>query len=143
MSMFLKLDDADTYDTFAVVMRRSRLSMERAYNAAFEAHARSIALLEDHRWKSFSVSDPLGFPVFGVPAGFQQEPASRAELDGIWLDALAEDFQSDQQAAPVILTADDSLRRFGRGLFGKPPDIDAGYGPTYGEGVRGSDPHEA
>jgi hypothetical protein len=135
MSMFVKLDDADPYDTFAVVMRRSRLSMERAYGAAFEAHARSVALLQDHRWKSFSVADPLGFPIFGVPAGYPRELPSRAELDAIWLDALAEDFQSDQQAAPVILTADDSLRRLGRGLFGKPADLEAGYGPTYGEGV--------
>lgn len=136
MSTFLKLDESDPYETFAVVMRRSQLSMRSAYNAAFAAHIRCADLLKSHRWGSFSMSDPLGFPVFGLGDSAPPEPLSRAELDGMWLEALAEDFQADMQAAPVILTADDSLRRFARGVLGKPPALEDGFGPTYGKGVH-------
>jgi len=135
MSTFVKLDDSDPYETFAVVMRRSRLGMNNAYLAAFAAHIRCAQLLQDHRWGTIGVSDAFGFPIFGVPEPVRQGP-SEAELHAMWLDALAEDFQADQQASPVILVADDSLRRLARGIWGKPPTInEGGYGPTYGRGV--------
>jgi hypothetical protein len=132
MSLFVKLDETDPYDTFAVLLRRSRLAMERAYIAAFEAHNRCADLLKEHRWQNFSVSDPLGFPVFGLPKGWPPAEVSQADRDAMWLDALTEDFQADQQAAPVVLTADDMLRRFARGVFQKPLTLDAGFGPTFG-----------
>ncbi len=100
MSLFMKLDLSDPYDTFAVVMRRSRMAMERTFEAAFNAHKRCRELLHDHLWQSVNVSDPLGFALFGTPQGWNPEPNSREELDRMWLDAIAEDFQCDHLAAP-------------------------------------------
>ncbi len=69
MSLFMKLDLSDPYDTFAVVMRRSRMAMERTFEAAFNAHKRCRELLHDHLWQSVNISDHLGFAVFGTPQG--------------------------------------------------------------------------
>lgn len=134
MSIFLNLDQTDPYDTFAVVMRRSRLAMERTYEAAFAAHRRCAELLDSHLMHKLNAGDPLGFPVFGVPEGWQPEQLSRVELDAMWLDAIAEDFQADHLAATVVLAADDSLKRLSRGIHGKAPELEAGYGPEYGPG---------
>jgi hypothetical protein len=121
MSTFVKLDDSDPFETIAVIMRRSRLGMERAYLAAFAAHARCADLLRDHRWGTSAV-DATSFPIFGSSEAIHVP--TEGELQGIWLEALAEDLQADLQAAPVILGADDSLRRFARGVFGRPLGID-------------------
>jgi len=134
MSLFLNLDQSDPYDAFAVVMRRSRLAMERTYEAAFDAHKRCRDLLHDHLWHNVNAADSEGFPVYGVREAWQPDPLSPAELDGMWLDAIAEDFHCDHLAAPIVLTADDSLKRLTRGIHGKVSELEAGYGPEYGPG---------
>jgi hypothetical protein len=50
----------------------------------------------------------------------------------MWSNAAAEDFQADHQAAPVILTADDALQRFAKGVYGTAPGLDPGFGPKFG-----------
>jgi hypothetical protein len=50
----------------------------------------------------------------------------------MWIDAIAEDFQADQQAAPVILTADDALPRFGKQVLKMAPVLKRGFGPRFG-----------
>jgi hypothetical protein len=134
MSLFLNLDQTDPYDTFAVIMRRSRLAMERTYEAAFDAHRRGADLLDSHLLHKWNVGDSSGFPIFAVPEGWQPEALSNAELEGMWLDAISEDFQADHLATPIVLTADDCLKRLANGIHGKPSEIEAGYGPEYGPG---------
>ncbi len=132
MSQFLKLDRLDPFDAFATVIQRSRLAMTAAYDAAFAAHERCRKALEDHRWGSASRVGPFGFPVFDDERASDAGAMDDDDLRRLWLDALAEDFQCDQQAAPVILVADDTLQRFAKGVLGKAPGLSQGFGPTYG-----------
>lgn len=133
MSLFLKLERLDPYALFATVLRRSRLSMEAAYQASFDAYLRSVALLEEHRYASWHHDEAFNFVGLISGAAPAARPAvSRAALDAQWLEAIAEDFQCDQQAAPVILFADDTLQRFAKGVFGKALGLAPGFGPAYG-----------
>ena len=132
MSQFLKLDRLDPFDAFATVIQRSRLAMTVAYDAAFSAHDRCRKALEDHRWGSASRVGAFGFPVFADERSSVAGAVGDEVLHRLWLDALAEDFQCDQQAAPVILVADDTLQRFAKAVLGKAPGVGPGFGPTYG-----------
>jgi hypothetical protein len=38
----------------------------------------------------------------------------------------------DHQASPVILTADDALQRFAKGVWGSAPGLDPGFGRAFG-----------
>ena len=136
MSQFLKLDHLDPFESFAAVVGRSRLAMSAAYEAAFAAHERCRKALEDHRWGSAARIGAFGFPVFANERSSAAAAVGDEDLRRLWLDALAEDFQSDQQAAPVILVADHTLQRFAKGVLGKAPGVASGFGPTYG-GYRG------
>lgn len=132
LSRFLRLDKLDPYQALGAVLRRSRLSMERAFQASFAAHLRCGELLQEHIWGSARRADSFGFPIFGGERAARESSVDARRLDELWLDAIAEDFQSDQQAAPVILTADDALQTFAKGVLGKAPSLEPGYGPTYG-----------
>jgi hypothetical protein len=131
MSLFVNFEDLDPYVLFGAVLRRSRLSMQAAYEASFAAYLRCIRLLEDYRFGSAPRFGPLGFPVFAQTEGDLPQ-ISPAELDAMWSDAIAEDFQADHQAAPVILTADDALQRFAKGVRGKGPGLNPGFGQKFG-----------
>ena len=132
LSQFLKLDYLDPFDAFATVIKRSRLAMTTAYNMAFAAHERCRKALEDHRWGSAARVGAFGFPVFADERSSAAGALGDEDLRRLWLDALAEDFQSDQQAAPVILVAADTLQRFAKGVLGKAPGVGSGFGPAYG-----------
>ena len=132
MSQFLKLDHLDPFESFAAVIGRSRLAMSAAYDAAFAAHERCRKALEDHRWGSAARVGAFGFPVFADQRSSMWGAVGDEVLHRLWLDALAEDFQCDQQAAPVILVADDTLQRFAKGVLGKAPGVGPGFGPEYG-----------
>jgi hypothetical protein len=133
MSLFVNLEDFDPYLLFAAVLRRSRLSMQTAYEASFAAYLRCVNLLQDHRFGSAPRFGPLGFPVFADTRHEDDTPQiSPADLDAMRSDAIAEDFQADHQAAPVILTADDALQRFSKGVRGNAPGLDPGFGPKFG-----------
>lgn len=139
MSRFLKLGNSDPYQLFVAVLRRSRHGMQEAHRAAFEADARCSELQREERFLAFSqASYGFPFPVFrgdisGEQAGEQQSLEEIvARRDDIWVDAQAEDLFSDQQASVLILWADDTLRRFARGVLKKSPGLKSGFGHSYG-----------
>ena len=128
MSRFVRLATLDPYQAFAVLLRRSRPAMERAYLASFEAHRRCSELLRDHLFASVQHHDMAGFPIFdeGDTADVDDQP----DLDALWIGGIAEDYAADLQAAPVVLTADSQLRLFGKRVL-KRQVIEPGFGPLY------------
>jgi hypothetical protein len=136
MSRFLNLHRPDPYRLFAAFSRRSALGLRAAYDAAFAADMRCKELMQEERWLS-ARAQPLGFPVFTGDIGDDEisplELAERREV--LWAEAEAEDLQTDLQASIVVLWADDTLRRFERGVLERKPRFARGYGPTYGENV--------
>lgn len=132
MSIFLNLERFNPHRLFATVLSRSRLSMTTAYQASFAAHSRCVDLLERHRYGTASLEGHLDFPVYPDGSTTMAPTMNREDLDGLWVEAVAEDIQADQQAGPVILTADDALQRFAKGVLKKAPGLNPGYGPTYG-----------
>lgn len=131
VSLFVNPDSLDPYVLFSTVLRRSRLGMQTAYDASFAAYLRCAQLLEDHRFGSAPRFGPLGLRVF-ADAPDETSAPTPAELDAMWADALAEDFQADHQAAPVLLTADDALQRFAKGVLGCAPGLFPGFGSCFG-----------
>jgi hypothetical protein len=110
--------------------------MKGAYDGAFAAHHRCTELLREHQWASYDETlDPFSGAAQFTGATPRQRP-SRAQLDRMYVDAQAEDLQADYQASIVILFADDTLQRFAKGVLGKAPGLEPGYGPAYREGVR-------
>jgi len=136
MSRFLNLHPPDPYRLFGAVLRRSRLGLTTAYDAAFEADRRCKELMLEHKWLS-ARGKPVGFPLFGGDADAARFPTAEQieRCDALWAEAEAEDLQTDFQASIVLLWADDTLRRFERGVLERPPSFARGYGPTYGENV--------
>ena len=144
MSRFLNLGDTDPYRLFGAVLRRSRLGMQEAHRAAFAADARCTELQQEERFLGARRS--YGFPFSGIagdsfadvdPASVGQESERRDEL---WAEAQAEDLFADQQSSILILWADDTLRRFCRGVLKKLPTFTNGYGPLYGSPAPQGDP---
>lgn len=136
MSRFLNLERPDPYRLFAAVLRRSRLGIKAAYDAAFAANVRCNELMDEERLLS-ARSQPFAFPMFGDDIGYDPYAAAdvaerRAEL---WAEAQAEDLQAEFQASIVVYWADDSLRRFERSALNRTPTFAEGYGPTYGQSV--------
>jgi hypothetical protein len=137
MSRYLKLGNSDPYQLFCAVLTRSRRGMQEAHRAAFEADARCSELQREERFLGFSQSSyGFPFPVYGGDPKEKGEHQSLDEIvarrDEIWIEAQAEDLFADQQASILILWADDTLRRFARGVLKTSPTFKKGYGHTYG-----------
>ncbi len=136
MSRFLNLEGSEPYRLFAAVLRRSRLGIKAAYDAAFAADARCNKMMDDERLLN-ARSQPFAFPMFRDDVEYDPSTAAdvaerRAEL---WAEAQAEDLQAEFQASIVVYWADDTLRRFERAVLERQPTLATGYGPTYGEHV--------
>jgi hypothetical protein len=137
MSRYLKMGNLDPHQLFCAVLIRSRRGMQEAHRAAFEADARCSELQREERFLGFAQSS-YGFPipVFGGDVTGSETGQSLEEIvarrDRIWIEAQAEDLFADQQASILILWADDTLRRFARGVLTMPPTFKKGYGRTYG-----------
>lgn len=138
MSRFVMIDKPDPYRFFGAVLRRSRLGMHDAFHAAFAADARCRELMDQDRFLGASALGPLGFPVFSGIAGLDEkrEPVDYGAIaerrDALRAEAQAEDLAADQQATIVVLWADDTIRRFARGVLGKAANLVEGYGPRFG-----------
>ena len=118
MSRFLNLHRPDPYRLFEAVLRRSRLGIRAAYDAAFAADLRCKELMQEERFLG-ARGQPFGFPLFGgdVDAGRFITPEVVERRAALWAEAQAEDLQTDFQASVVVLWADDTLRRFERSVL--------------------------
>jgi len=136
MSRFVKLDRLDPYRLFGSSLRRSRLGMRAAFDAAFASFKRCNDLLDAYHWgreeldNSRDVFEMLG--VTNAASAQNASPSTLADLERIYADAQAEDLQADYQASIVLLFADDALYRFAKGALGRAPAFGAGYGHDYG-----------
>jgi hypothetical protein len=118
MSRFLNLHRPDPYRVFGAVLRRSRLGIRAAYDAAFAADLRCEELRQEERFLG-ARGQPFGFPLFGgdVDAGRFISPEVMERRAALRAEAEAEDLQTDFQASVVVLWADDTLRRFERSVL--------------------------
>lgn len=144
MSRFLNLGDTEPYRLFGAVLRRSRLGMQEAHRAAFAADARCTELQQEERFVGARQSYGFPFSAFVGDISAEVDPASSAKnserRDDLLAEAQAEDLFADQQSPVLILWADDTLRRFCRGVLKKHPTFTNGYGPLYGSPAPQGDP---
>lgn len=112
MPRFIELNNFDIFEQFAASLNRVRKPLSYAYCEAFQAFERSRDLLNESERESGWYS-----------GGGDQQKAN--ELHGA---AFTEDVQADMFASIAVLFADDVLRRFHWGLFGKMPKLKRGYG---------------
>lgn len=131
MSLFVNFDDLDPYTLFAAAVRRTRLAMCNAFDAAFKAYNDACSLLERHAYEN--IHDEHGvYELMGLEHVRKTPRMNPEALKQLHAQAVAEDRQADYQAAPVLLFADDALQRFAKGLLGRAPSVSApGYGPEY------------
>jgi hypothetical protein len=135
MSRYLNFGSSDPYQLLGATLRRSRPGLQVAHKAAFEADARCGQLQREELFLGFKQSSH-GLPFMGDASLPDGDPRSLTDIvarrDEISADAQAFDLLADQQAAIMILWADDTLRRFARGVLKRAPNLKKGYGMTYG-----------
>jgi hypothetical protein len=136
VSRFVKLEQLDPYRLFGSVVKRSRRGMKAAYDAAFTAYGRCNRLLDEHHWSRIDSDDAFFVQLGSTHREWGLRPRrtrpSAEKLERIYAEAQAEDLQADYQASIVLLFADDALQRSARGVLGKAPGLEPGYGPEYG-----------